>query len=497
MTPSTSSDLDPVSQARDTVERTLAQVKTYLAQESPRRLSEADTKANFIEPLILALGWSGIGSVTREYYVRNSQEFIDYVMFGPVPPQSSSGPLLAIEAKALMSELTEKHAAQLVQYCSVEGIEWAALTNGRELQLFNSFLKPDLEAKRILKLDLLAFNTDAEFEALFSQIWRLSRESLTEPSGVRTWLNQLRLDAELRQMLLDPSSPTIAQMRRRLGQAEVSASANDVTSWFRTHLVPSIASVSPVLVPSSVPEAARTGTNLRPTIAPSLDNDLPAGEQVYGVDRFPRTLGVFRELQQAVSDRLADALWRPTKYYFAASSGGETFLFARLQQFRLQIGLTLPETTSHPRLEANSGHIRWPRITRITYAADTGEVDEELVRLIEQAREHALRGPLRTKQHYGIRLADLLSAGLVAPGTPLVLKSGQRICAEATLREDGFIVWQGSACGSPSDKRFAPLINPTRTTLNGWTHWHAKLPEGDVSLAELRSRFTEAGESPD
>src|SRR5918995_1811815 len=168
--------------AKDAIRSRLSEARTFLASEAPPRLSESDTKANFIEPIIDALGWRGIGVVTREYYVRNSQEFIDYVMVGP------NGPLLAIEAKPLQTDLTDKHAAQLIQYCAVEGIEWAALTNGRELQFFNSFLKPDLAAKRVLRLDLLAFNTDAEFDALFSQIWQLSRESMTTPSGVRTWL---------------------------------------------------------------------------------------------------------------------------------------------------------------------------------------------------------------------------------------------------------------------------------------------------------------------
>src|SRR5947209_8405203 len=106
------------------IQTTLSDVKAFLAQESPPTLSEADTKAYFVEPLIKALGWQGIGVVTREYYVRNSQEFIDYVLRGP------SGNLVAIETKKLQVELTDKHAAQLVQYCAVDGIEWAVLTNG-------------------------------------------------------------------------------------------------------------------------------------------------------------------------------------------------------------------------------------------------------------------------------------------------------------------------------------------------------------------------------
>ncbi len=103
--------------AKDAIKRTLGEVKAFLAQEAPPRLSEADTKAHFIEPLVRALGWEGIGVVTREYYVRNSQEFIDYALKGP------AGLLMAIEAKTIQTELADKHAAQLIQYCAVEGIE--------------------------------------------------------------------------------------------------------------------------------------------------------------------------------------------------------------------------------------------------------------------------------------------------------------------------------------------------------------------------------------
>src|SRR5215211_5403787 len=98
--------------AKVEVRATLEAVRSFLAQEAPPRLSEADTKANFVEPIIAALGWKGIGQVIREHYVKSSGEFIDYLLSGP------SGPLLAIEAKPLQSDLTEKASAQLVQYCT-------------------------------------------------------------------------------------------------------------------------------------------------------------------------------------------------------------------------------------------------------------------------------------------------------------------------------------------------------------------------------------------
>ena len=221
--------------ARDSIRRTLSELKTFLAQESVPRLSEADTKAYFIEPILAALGWVGIGVVRREYYVRNSQEFIDYVLFDPDSHGSQVRPVLAIEAKALQTELTEKNAAQLIQYCAVEGIEWAALTNARELQLFNTFLRPDLAAKRVMRLDLLAFNSDEEFEVLFEQLWQLSRESIKSPS-IRDWLHQVRLDKAVRDAVLNPSSPVVKLLEQELAAADIRTSPQELVQWFRTHL---------------------------------------------------------------------------------------------------------------------------------------------------------------------------------------------------------------------------------------------------------------------
>lgn len=221
--------------ARDSIRRTLSELKTFLAQESVPRLSEADTKAYFIEPILAALGWVGIGVVRREYYVRNSQEFIDYVLFDPDSHGSQVRPVLAIEAKALQTELTEKNAAQLIQYCAVEGIEWAALTNARELQLFNTFLRPDLAAKRVMRLDLLAFNSDEEFEVLFEQLWQLSRESIKSPS-IRDWLHQVRLDKAVRDAVLNPSSSVVKLLEQELAAADIRTSPQELVQWFRTHL---------------------------------------------------------------------------------------------------------------------------------------------------------------------------------------------------------------------------------------------------------------------
>ena len=143
--------------------------------------------------------------------------------------------LLAIEAKPLQSPLVEKNAAQLVQYCAVEGVEWAALTNGAELQLFNTFLKPDLSAKRVLRLDLLSYNNDEEFDVLVQQLSQLSRKSITTKAA-NSWLTQRRMDETLRAALLDPNSPAIRALRKQLSDLEIKASGSEIVHWARTHL---------------------------------------------------------------------------------------------------------------------------------------------------------------------------------------------------------------------------------------------------------------------
>ena len=104
-------------EAREQVRHTLTRLKQFLNQSAPPRLSEADTKAHFIEPHIAALGYEGFEDISREYYVRSSQEFIDYVL------RVNGRPTVAIEAKPLQNDLTDKFGAQLVQYCTIEGIE--------------------------------------------------------------------------------------------------------------------------------------------------------------------------------------------------------------------------------------------------------------------------------------------------------------------------------------------------------------------------------------
>lgn len=456
---------------RAEIQRRLEGVKAFLASDAPPRLSESDTKANFIEPIIAALGWSGIGVVTREYYVKNSQEFIDYVMTGP------DGLLLAIEAKPLHTQLNDKHAAQLIQYCAVEGIEWAALTNGRELQFFNSFLKPDLAAKRVLNLDLLAFHSDEDFDALFSQLWQLSRERMTTPGGARAWLNQRRLDAALRAAVLDSGSPAVRQLRTALANAEIRATPQDIVQWFQRHLRPH--AEAPPQPRGSPANRGTRATGTSPDVTPTGGAGDGSGRQ-----------SLLDVLRRSVDQRVPTTVWRERKSYIAAEAHGETFLAVRVQSNRLVVGLALPADADDQGLQKNASQFNWPRITRVAFVNSEADVSPALLDQIVAAQEHAGLRP-RPKTYHGVTLRDLLNAGYLKPDSELILvgPSG-RDMARARLRTSGEIEWEGHTYRSLSDKAFANLLS--RQSLNGWLHWRTGPQEGSELLAEIRARLQRA-----
>lgn len=353
--------------ARERIRATLDEAKAYLATPAPSPLSESDTRANFIEPLIDALGWRGIGVVQREYYITNSREYIDFVL------SDGGRRVMAIEAKSLLTGLTDQHAAQLVQYCAVDGIEWAALTNGRELQLFNTFLTPDLTAKRILRVDLNAYADDAEFDTLVEQLGLLSRERLTAPTGTQAWLQQKRLWTALHDLLLDPTPA----LTRQLGQALQARSIN--------------------AVPADIAKALASLIGTQP----------------------------------------------------------------------------LPQ----------------PRVTPPDPTQTRKPTDSVLVRRsAEPVSRHSSSSGRRTQAHYGITLADLVHAGVLPDGTPLVLiDSGHIQAIEATIDANGAIVWNGQSYGSPSHRAFIAHLG--RASINGWLHWHARMNGPLIPLSELRRQY--------
>jgi Type I restriction enzyme R protein N terminus (HSDR_N) len=239
------------------VRATLGLVKEQLA--SGTKLSEADTRANFIDPLLGALGYKGIATIEREVYAKDTKEFLDYVL------KIGGQPRIAVEAKAIGKALTDADAAQVIQYCSILGIEWAVVTNAREWRLYHQFAQSDLAGKLLFDLDLVGWTSTQEFESLFDQLWLVSREAFEGSDGPKGWLRAQRLDASLRDALTNPASVEVKYLRKRLADQDIEATQEDVATWFKGKLLEAV----PIPSPKPPPPAASTGGALASSSRPN------------------------------------------------------------------------------------------------------------------------------------------------------------------------------------------------------------------------------------
>lgn len=106
----------------------------------------------------------------------------------------------------------------------------------------------------------------------------------------------------------------------------------------------------------------------------------------------------------------------------------------------------------------------------------------------------APRQPAPTKStsrvHYGVRIADLLDAGLLTPGAVLINPTDD---VEATMTADGRVEFDGTVYDSPSGAGDAAHGSST----NGWAYWMADTNDGLRPLAALREelRQQDSGDS--
>lgn len=250
----------------------LEEVKKYLGGPGGK-LSEADTRAFFIDPLVTALGYTGFAEVAREVFIKDTKDFLDYVL------RVQGEPRVGVEAKAIDHGLTDGDAGQLIQYCSVVGIEWAVLSNARQWWLYHQFAQAPLQGKLVFKLDLASWNTDAEFSALASQLLLVSKQAFTDSNGPAKWINAQKLDSVLREALTNPQSVEARFLQGQLEKSGVSATTEEIAAWAKAKLaepLPALpiqswaaTSTSTETVPGKAPKATDINSGMSFWLSPA------------------------------------------------------------------------------------------------------------------------------------------------------------------------------------------------------------------------------------
>lgn len=109
-------------------------------------LDESGTRLMINDILSMVLGYEPIEEIKTEYMIRGT--YADYLV------QIKGTRHFLVEVKALTLSLSDKHLRQVINYGANEGIDWAILTNGREIDLYRIVFSKPIESKLIFKIDI-------------------------------------------------------------------------------------------------------------------------------------------------------------------------------------------------------------------------------------------------------------------------------------------------------------------------------------------------------
>jgi hypothetical protein len=184
-------------------------------------LSEYDTRAEFIDKYLEALGYTELGDVQRGSPV-DSGNVPDYVL------RVNDKPAIAIEAKRLGSQLGSKEAAQVVGYCANLGVRWGVVTDGRHLKLYDApVLGVSPEERLVLSVNLTDYKDRDDFEArVYPDLELVAKSELESGAGLE---RRVALEAA-RELLTSSSSKTARALRKELSETKkIELSAGDLS----------------------------------------------------------------------------------------------------------------------------------------------------------------------------------------------------------------------------------------------------------------------------
>jgi hypothetical protein len=160
-------------------QKLIASIKSYQKKYFAKKLDDLDesgTRLLINELLSEVLCFQTIEEIKTEYMIRGT--YADYVV------QTKGDRHFLVEVKALSLNLSDKHLRQTINYGANEGIEWALLTNGKDIQFYKILFNKPIESKLVFKIDL-SDSTKVKENAEWLQ--HLHREEVVKKSLDLLW----------------------------------------------------------------------------------------------------------------------------------------------------------------------------------------------------------------------------------------------------------------------------------------------------------------------
>lgn len=146
-------------------------------------LDESGTRLMVNDLLTTVFGYKAIEEIKTEYMIRGT--YADYMV------QIKGNRHFLVEVKALTLALSEKHLRQVISYGANEGVDYAVLTNGREIHLHRILFDKPIDSKLIFKVDI---STKESLKQSVDKLQFLHRDAVVKKGLDKLWNRFIALE---------------------------------------------------------------------------------------------------------------------------------------------------------------------------------------------------------------------------------------------------------------------------------------------------------------
>jgi len=210
-------------------------------------LTEDDTKASLIEPLLQALGWDVYDpqEVKRGYRHKSEDNPVDYALL------LDRKPCLFLEAKVLGRDLGDRRwKVQAVNYANTAGVEWCILTDGNFWQVYRSNAPGEVEKKLFLETCIFSGEDKSSPREPVEVLSYLCKAAIREKGLDALWRTEnvfMRTEQALRELVERKDSRLVSLLRKctELHKKEVLAALERIQIGISSRIFPPIPPIVP------------------------------------------------------------------------------------------------------------------------------------------------------------------------------------------------------------------------------------------------------------
>jgi len=219
--------------SEDRIVQLADKIRRFRSEGVDKGLSEQDTKAVLIEPLLEIIGWDvhDPAKVTRED--RPTERPVDYSL------KIRGDPVVLVECKRLANRLdSPRDLEQALAYAAAAGVRWCVLTNGSVFRIYNSLAAEVAQKKLLEEVDLAGVGqTDGVSPEGAVEILELVSPHSIEMGLVdQAWEQRYtgtKILEVVKELWSKPDPGLVKLVRQRMKERGRTLSTKDTSRWLR------------------------------------------------------------------------------------------------------------------------------------------------------------------------------------------------------------------------------------------------------------------------